>query len=50
MGKHPTELYQLVYEDKIRAMAEPDAIVRLMELLMDMFEGGVIDQLFGYNE
>lgn len=38
MGKHPTELYQLVYEDKIRAMAEPDAIVRLMGLLMDMFE------------
>jgi len=38
MGKHPTELYQLVYEDKIRAMAEPDAIARLMILLMDMFE------------
>jgi hypothetical protein len=38
MGKHPTELYQLVYEDKIRAMAEPDAIDRLMTLLMDMFE------------
>jgi len=38
MGRHPTELYQLVYEDKIRAMAEPDAIVRLMGLLMDMFE------------
>ena len=38
MGKHPTELYQLVYEDKIRAMAEPDAIARLMGLLMDMFE------------
>lgn len=38
MGKHPTELYQLVYEDKIRAMAEPDAIDRLMTLLMDMYE------------
>lgn len=38
MGRHPTELYQLVYEDKIRAMAEPDAIDRLMTLLMDMFE------------
>ncbi len=38
MGRHPTELYQLVYEDKIKAMAEPDAIDRLMTLLMDMFE------------
>jgi transcriptional regulator with XRE-family HTH domain len=38
MGKHPTELYQLVYEDKIRSMAEPDAIDRLMTLLMDMYE------------
>ena len=38
MGKHPTELYQLVYEDKLRAMAEPDAIDHLMGLLMDMFE------------
>ncbi len=37
MGKHPTELYQLVYEDKIRAMAEPDAIDSLMALFMDMF-------------
>ncbi|MBA3920254.1 MAG: XRE family transcriptional regulator [Nostocaceae cyanobacterium] len=38
MSKHPTELFQLVYEEKIRAMAEPDAIDRLMTLLMDMFE------------
>ena len=38
MGRHPTELYQLVYEDKLRAMAEPDAIERLMTLLMDMFD------------
>lgn len=38
MGRHPTELYQLVYEDKLRAMAEPDAIEHLMGLLMDMFE------------
>ena len=38
MGRHPTELYQLVYEDKIRAMAEPDGIDRLMTLLMDMYE------------
>jgi len=37
MGRHPTELYQLVYEDKIREMAEPDAIARLTALLMEMF-------------
>lgn len=37
MGRHPTELYQLVYEDKIREMAEPDAIARLTALLIEMF-------------
>ena len=37
LGRHPTELYQLVYEDKIREMAEPDAIARLTALLMEMF-------------
>lgn len=38
MGKHPTKLSQLVYEDRIREMAEPDAIERLVKLQMDMFE------------
>lgn len=38
MSKHPTELSQLVYEDRIREMAEPGATDRLVKLQMDMFE------------
>ena len=34
MGKQPLELYQLVYEDKIRDMAEPGAI----DLLQQSFD------------
>ncbi len=34
MGKRTKEIYQLVYEDKIRAMAEPAVI----DVLMGMFD------------
>lgn len=38
MGVHPTKLYQLVYEDKIRAMAEPDAIDLLIQVFNEMLD------------
>jgi hypothetical protein len=38
MGKHPTELYQLVCEDKLRAMAEPGAIDVLMRAFDDILK------------
>ena len=38
MGKRPLELYQLVYEDKIRAMAEPDAIDVLIRVFDDLLK------------
>lgn len=38
MGKRPLELYQLVYEDKLRAMAEPGAIDVLMRIFDDILK------------
>lgn len=37
MKVHPTQLYRLVYEDKVRAIAEPDAIDVLMQVFDDIF-------------
>lgn len=38
MSKRPLELYQLVYEDKLRAMAEPGAIDVLMRIFDDILK------------
>ena len=38
MSKRPLELYQLVYEDKLRAMAEPDAIDVLIRVFDDLLK------------
>jgi len=38
MDKRPLELYQLVYEDKLRAMAEPDATDVLMRVFNDILK------------
>ncbi len=45
MERHPMELYQLVHKDKLRAMAEPDAI----DLLVRAFDGmlNIFDELAG---
>jgi len=38
MNRHPMELYQLVYEDKLRATAEPGAIDVLVRAFDEMLE------------
>ena len=38
MGKRPLELYQLVYEDKLRAMAEPGALEVLIRVADDILK------------
>ena len=38
MGRHPLELSQLVYEDRLREMADPDAFEVARRVFDDIFE------------